>query len=333
MRLSEAGEFGAIARLVRHAGAARGDVILGAGDDAAIVRPGPGEDLVLTTDAFVEGRHWKRGWLAPEAVGARLAAANLSDLAAMAAEPRWAVVAFGAAADDDAGELEALQSGLSRALAAHGAALVGGNLSSVSAERWAALTLVGAVASGGAWTRAGARPGDLLVATGSPGRAGAVERLLDRLGPTACEARFAGLLADWRAPASRVAFARALAACGGVRAAIDLSDGLAGDLGHLCDASGVGAALDLAAFAPDEPLERAAEALGTSAAALRLDPSDDYELLLALDPAHRDALESLAAEHGVALQFAGRITPPGEGRRVAGAASPSLPRGFDHFAR
>jgi thiamine-monophosphate kinase len=139
----------------------------------------------------------------------------------------------------------------------------------------------------------------------------------------------------WRAPASRGPLARALAVTGGVTAAIDLSDGLAGDLAHVCEASGVGAEIDTHALAEDESLARAAQALKVKPADLALGPSDDYELLLALEPASRAECERIAREAGVALGIIGTFTDaPGTivGVGSRGARVALEPRGFDHFA-
>jgi thiamine-monophosphate kinase len=334
MRLDELGEFGALARLIRDAGALRDDVILGPGDDAAVMRFTGGEDLVVTTDAFIEGRHWREGWLAPAELGRRLVAANVSDLAAMAAEPRWALIQYGMPRACDIAELEAIQSGVARALEAEGATLVGGNLSSVEGARWLSLTLLGACSPGLVWKRSGARPGDLVGVTGSPGRAGATVRLLERLGVDECASRFSLLLDGFRAPESRVAFARALAAADGVSAAVDLSDGLAADLGHLCDASQCGVELDLRSLAPDARLEAAAAFLGIRADELQISASDDYELVLAVSPGSADACASLAARHGVPFAIVGRITEKSAGRVLVDANDArDWPAGFDHFAR
>ncbi len=263
-RLRERGEFGLIRRLT--AGwPASPDVPLGPGDDAAVLRPEAGRDLVVTTDAFVEGRHWLAEWIPPAALGARLAVANLSDLAAMAARPRWAVVSLGLAAEVESDWVEALQSGLRAALDRDGARLVGGNVAAVDGAAWASLTLIGDCLPGRAWTRTGARPGDLLAITGAPGRAGAAIALIRALGAGAEAPPWRPLVEAWRAPASRVDLARALAASGAITAAVDVSDGLAGDLAHLCEASGVGAELERSALPVDPALEAAARALGRTA--------------------------------------------------------------------
>jgi thiamine-monophosphate kinase len=336
--LHEIGEVEAI-RLLTGGAAGRADVVVGPGDDAAVLRSDPGEDLVATTDALVEGRHFLPAWLTSAERGARLAAVNLSDLAAMAARPRWALLAIGARPQHEMDALLEFQRGLAAALAAEGAAIVGGNLTAVRGDEWWSLTLIGAVARGAAWTRAGARPGDLLALTGYPGRAAAGLALARREPPRetadAGEEAWRPLLDAWLRPRARVAFASSLARAGAVRAAIDVSDGLAGDIAHLCEAGGVGCEVEARSLPRDALLERAAQALGVPASALRLGPSDDYELLLAVDPAGRDACERAARAADTPLAFVGRITER-RGERVLvtedGARMPLDARGFDHFA-
>jgi thiamine-monophosphate kinase len=333
-RLRDVGEFEALRRLTAGL-AGHATVIVGPGDDAAVLRPAPGMDLVATTDAFVEGRHYLPEWLAPAGRGARLAAANLSDLAAMAALPRWALLSIGARAEHEVESLLALEQGLERALRAEGAVMVGGNITATEGPEWLSLTLLGEVARGRAWTRHGARPGDLVAASGCPGRAGAGLSLALSLGAGA-GAEWQPLLDAWLEPRARLALARMLAATGAVMAATDISDGLLGDLGHLCEASGVGAEVRAEAAATDPLLARAADKLGVSRFDLWVGPSDDYELLLAVDPARRALCEQAAGAAGATLAFIGRFTGArGEiacvedhgSRRVIG------PAGFDHFAR
>src|SRR5262249_30829140 len=165
-------EFARIAALIAGLPAGAG-VVVGPGDDAAVLRLAEGRDLVATTDAAVEGRHFRRDVLSPEEAGTRLAAADLSDLAAMAAQPRWALISLVAPANWSGEDCRRLEHACARTLFAEGAALVGGNLASADGPLVASLTLLGEVERGRAWTRRGARAGDLIAVTGAPGSAAA----------------------------------------------------------------------------------------------------------------------------------------------------------------
>jgi thiamine-monophosphate kinase len=331
--LAELGEFEVIQRLRAVRSPAPG-VIVGAGDDAAVTHPRDGFDLVTTADCFIEGTHFLPDWFTAREAGRRLATANLSDIAAMAATPRWAVESIGAPADRSVEWLEQFERGLDEALFAAEAGLVGGNITACPTAFFC-LTLVGDVAPGAAWSRDGARAGDLLAVSGMPGRAGAAVRLAAALGDRARDPLWRDVLRAWIAPTARLELARRLAPLGVVSAAIDLSDGLAGDLGHVCRASAVGAEIDMAAWPEDPHLERAARELGAAPDDLRLGPSDDYELLLAVAPEGREACERVARDAGVPLHFIGRFTDAaagitkidGSGRRPLGGA------GYDHFAQ
>ena len=264
---------------------------------------------MITTDAFAEGRHYRSAWARipsigarlPSIVGARLAAANLSDLAAMGAAPRWAVLSAGVR-EKRTRWLERAQRALALVLARDGAALVGGNLCRIEGSEWLSLTLLGDVKRGHAMRRDGARAGDWIAITGSPGRAAAFVRLADlgRGDPA--------MLSRWSRPPSRIEFAGALAARRLAHAAIDVSDGVAGDLAQLCRASGVSAELEVAWWPADAALARVAARLRARPLDLALGPSDDYELLLAIPPASRDRCERLARATRTPLAFVGHFT-------------------------
>lgn len=342
------GEFERIATLLSALPRGEG-VIVGPGDDAAVLRPRDGLDLVVTTDTFVEGRHFRRDLLTTGETGARLAAANLSDLAAMAAEPRWATIALTVPRSWSENEVRMLERACARELAGAGAAIVGGNLAAGDGAFTATLTLLGEVERGRAWTRAGALPGDVLAVTGVPGSAAAFLALALWAEPPSRERAPLEIAERFILPASRVRLARALAAAGGVRAAVDISDGLAADLAHLCAASGMGAIVDESRLPADEPFRSAARTLSAFAgqergplpageaglqAHLALSASDDYELLLAIEPAAWQACSAVAAEAGVQLTAIGEVgAGPGLWLRTRdGVERPLVARGWDHFA-
>ena len=327
--LRDVGELEALRRLTA-ARTPEPGVVVGPGDDAAVLAIAPGCEIVATTDAMVEGRHFLPEWLDARGCGARLATMNLSDLAAMGAEPRWALLSLGLRGDHDLDALLELQLGASETLEPWGGVIVGGNLTAVDGAEWYDLALIGDVAAGAAWRRSGARPGDRIAVSGFPGRAGAGLRLTRRSPGEARSAGWRELVDAWRAPAARLELARALRATGRVRAAIDVSDGLAGDLEKLAAASRVAVEAEVASLPPDPLLERAAAALGVDVAALRLGPSDDYDLIVAVDPGGEQEVVRAARGAGTPLSFIG-VARDGTGVMWRDAMA-AAPRSFDHFS-
>jgi thiamine-monophosphate kinase len=298
-------------------------VLVGPGDDAAVVAP-PGHPLAITTDALVEGTHFRREWLTQEELGARAATVNLSDLAAMAAQPAYVLIAIAAPSEMVAADLDRLIDAFTARSEAAGALVIGGNLArapvlslTVTALGWL---------DGPCLTRQGAKPGDRLVVTGTlGGAAAAVSAWLGGGSPPApVRERFVN-------PVARITAGRALAAAG-AHAAIDVSDGLMQDLGHLCRASGVGAAIER------ERLPRLAEvrALDAAGADFAATGGEDYELLFAW-PAEREAqLDDLARSLELPLTVIGHCTEDVDRIDLLlpdGAVHRTGPRaGFDHFA-
>jgi len=314
-RLGDVGEHAWIAALLRRLPRAerRRGVLLGAGDDAAVVRT-RARPLLLTTDCLIEEVHFRRAWLAPSALGRRAFGASVSDVAAMGGEARFALLAVEAPREISRAYLDAVLRGFRGAAARAGARLVGGNL---AAGRHLALTasIVG-TAPGRVVTRAGARPGDGLYVTGRLGASGFAVRALR-----------AGCRVAWPPPPLRLRAGVALARV--AHAMIDVSDGLAQDLGHLCRASGVSAEVRLDAL-PLAPACR--RALGSDAARFAATAGEDYELLVAMPPSARARLRGLDC----ALTRIGEVVAgPPRPRFVDTTGRPvALGRtGYDHFRR
>lgn len=299
------------------------EVRVGVGDDAAVVAPGSGE-LVLTTDALVEGSHFTLATTSARDLGYKAMAVNVSDVAAMAASPRYALAALTLTADVDAAWVMELLGGMREACDDHVLWLVGGNLAR-GTEVSVVVSVVGEVAPGRAVTRAGGRAGDRLVVTGTLGAAAAGLRLLGLRGAPNDEQRAA--LRRHLRPTARVGEAAVLARHGAT-AMMDVSDGLSLDLSRLCAAGGVGARVELGAV----PVDAAAtleEALGGG---------EDYELLAALpdDAAVAAARAELDDVFGTPLASIGSLTAEAEGLvavEPGGAARPLRPAGWDHFGR
>ncbi len=314
------GEFELIDRYFR-CGAVRADVLLGVGDDAALLAPPPGRLLVAATDTLVEGRHFLPD-APPDSVGHQVLAVNLSDLAAMGAEPAWALLSV-SLPDTDETWLAGFAAGLDALARRHGVALVGGD--TVRGPRVVTVTALGHVAPGQALRRDGARPGDLLYVSGWPGEAAAGLALLTGGTPVAADDP---LVRRHRYAEPRLALGRLLA--GRATAAMDVSDGLLGDLGKLCRASGVAAALDLERL----PVSAALARHGDAAASERrvLGGGDDYELLFTLPATEAAACEAAIATAGPVHRI-GRIEA-GRGVRCLRHGQPAAVAmtGYDHFA-
>src|SRR5262245_40982241 len=286
-------------------------VVLGIGDDAAILRARPGEDVVLTTDALVEGVHFRLETQATRAIGRRALVANLSDLAAMGARPLGFLLALAAPPALPLRALDGILAGLLREAAKHACPLVGGNVARAR-ELSLTITAVGAVARGRALTRAGSRSGDRILVTGSLGGA-ALEVAHAERG----RGRVRGV------PTPRLAAGRALARLPGIGACIDVSDGLEADLARLLEPAGLAAALDPARVPRPRGFDAACRRLGLDPGHLLLGGGEDYELLFTLRPGAPSAAR-LAPRLGVAVTEIGRVVRRTRGRRPT-------PRGFQHF--
>lgn len=308
-------------------GAPSAGISVGIGDDAAVFAPGT-EPLVWTVDAQVEHTHFERAWLAWEDVGFRSFMAAASDLAAMGAEPVAALSALVLPASIDDAALSAIARGQAAAAAEIGAPVIGGNLARGS-ELSVTTTLLGRAAT--PLLRSGARPGDGLHLAGHVGLAAAGLAALLRGDENMQDARIAPALAAWRRPRALIAQGRAAALAasrGEAHAAVDVSDGLAGDVAHLAEASGVSVVLDAAAIVASggDVLTQAAAAVGRDALALCLGGGEDYALVVAssadLPGFHRIGTVVARGASGDPLLY----IEDARGRR------PIEPQGFDHFA-
>lgn len=322
MNADAPGEFEIIARYFARPGE-RGDVILGIGDDAALLDVPTGHHLVAAIDTLVEGVHFPAGTV-PQAIGHRALAVNLSDLAAMGADPAWALLSL-SLPRSDASWLAGFAAGFHALADRSGVRLVGGD--TVRGPLVITVQILGTLPAGLALTRSGARAGDAVYVSGVPGEAAAGLDVLQRHG--------LGLAADaltqrFLYPEPRVALGKA--ARGIATAGMDVSDGLLADLGKLCRASGCAARIELDTL----PQSAAMAELFDPAARERfaLSGGDDYELLLTV-PQDRVAEFERRIAGQVACTRIGEILPPGTDETVrclrAGRSVSVEPAGFDHF--
>lgn len=314
-------EFDLIARYFAPLGSPAPDVLLGIGDDAAVVVLPAGAQLVVAVDTLVDGVHFPHG-LRADAVAHRLLAVNLSDLAAMGACPRYATLALTLPALDETW-LAAFAAGLGHALRAAGVSLIGGD--TTRGPLTLSLQALGTI-TGAALTRRGAQPGDVIAVSGTLGdaRAGLDRALAD---PAALSDD--PLLARFLWPTPRLALGQALR--GLASAAIDVSDGLLADVGHIMQQSGCRAELEVERL----PLSPALLAAVGREVACRyaMTGGDDYELALCIAPTGLAAAQTIAAEVGVALTVIGKVQSGAGVRCVDGRGRELRPssRGYRHF--
>lgn len=303
----------------------RNDVTLGVGDDAALVRPPPDTELAVCVDALVAGRHFPFE-TDPHAIGHKALAVNLSDLAAMGAEPAWATLALTLPEADEV-FVKSFADGFYALADAYGVELVGGD--TVRGPLQVVVQLQGVVARGAALTRGGARPGDHLFVTGTLGDAGAglaiVQKQLD------CEPEDA----DWLRtrldyPEPRVT--EGISLSGIASAAIDVSDGLLADLGHILEASGVGARLELDAIPVSRSLQRCIQDTDARLR-LALGAGDDYELCFAVPEARIGEFQEVAAAWSCGYSHIGIVCDEAGISFEHGSLPEGGTMGFDHFDR
>jgi thiamine-monophosphate kinase len=324
------GEFALIERFFAapaRAQRVRADVALGIGDDAAVLAVPPGRQLVAALDTLVEGRHFLRGFPAAS-IGHRALAANLSDLAAMGAEPAWYLLALTLPAVDS-DFLEQFAGGMLALAAEHGVALVGGD--TTGGPLTISVQALGLVETGTALRRDGGRAGDLLYVSGTPGDAAAGLQLAmaEREAASLDAAHRDWLLRRFHYPQPRVALGRALR--GIASACIDVSDGLAADAGKLATASGCGVHINIESL----PLSTAllAQAGAAGAARQALGGGEDYELCFTVPAALETQLTAAVAQLQLPVTRIGQLVA-GAGVTVlhAGRQVEFDSRGFDHFA-
>lgn len=297
-------------------GAGQDQLLLGPGDDCAIQRVPPGQDLVFSVDTLVEGVHFPSDY-SPDYLGWRALAVAVSDLAAMGASPVCFTLAL-TLPDANQSWLKPFSEGLARASKAFGIALAGGD--TTRGPLTISIQVHGTVESGRALYRSGAKPGDLICVSGTLGAAGAA---LDYLAAPAPSSAQLALLSRYHFPQPRLSLGQQLAGC--ASSAIDISDGLLADLGHILDASGAGARIDTGRI----PMMAELVALkGENARDLALGAGDDYELCITIPPETFGTLDASVARE---LTVIGEITSE-PGLQLSGPVSGVI-QGYEHFGR
>lgn len=336
-RVRDIGEFALIARLQEALPAqarASGSVTVGIGDDCAIWTPDRTVPAVVTTDMLVEDTHFRLGWTTWPDLGHKVLAVNLSDIAAMGATPVLATVSLGLRGDELVSDLEAMYGSLGELAARTGCVIAGGDIVRSPHALTFAVTAIGECRHGPPLRRDGARAGDLIAVSGTLGAAVAGLMLLMHPDERARASTAPLLIAAHQRPEARIALGQLLAGQGAT-AAMDLSDGLFGDLPKILVASGVSARIDEQQL----PVAAAVRALfADDWLDLATRGGEDYELLFTLPPDRLPAITAVAGRIGATVTAIGAVLPPGDSPGAIEAIGlDGTPRvvhagAFDHFA-
>ena len=313
-------------------------VIVGPGDDAAVIEPERGALDVLTTDAQVEGVHFDRRFVPPDAIGHRALAVNLSDLAAMGAQPRAALLSLVLPRDLETSVVDGLLDGLLALAARYRVALIGGNVTRTPGPLMIDVTAIGSVRPRRVLIRAGARPGDDVYVTGTVGGAVVGLRRLQEL----CGASLSGSLREpegsapleekYLRPEPRVRAGLLLGRNRAASACIDLSDGLADGIRQIAAASGVGIAVDGEAIPLADGVGEYHRARGHDPVCAALAGGDDYELLFTARPTLRGRLRAVKRQAGdLPITKIGVVTKAEQLVLRTASGDSELPTGFEHF--
>jgi len=318
------------------AGPADARLVKGIGDDCAVVAQDGHQVWLLTMDTLIEGVHFDRSFHPPEKLGRKAVSVNVSDIGAMGGKPVFILLSVGMPQGFDESWFRAFAQGLTDACREYGCLLIGGDTVASPQGFTCTLTVIGEADAAHVVYRSGAKPGDTIWVSGPLGRAAAGLELL-RQGIESDNDAFASLREQHLNPTARVKLGRLLGASGLVHAMMDLSDGLATDLAHLCKQSGVGARI-LSQDLPGVPaLAEVARLTGADPEQWALGGGEDYELLLTAAPSSQGRLLDLGHQCGLTLAPVGTVVA-GEGvvliRQRPGGMSETVAiayQGFDHF--
>lgn len=304
---------------------------LGIGDDAALLSPSVGSQVVVSTDLLTEGVHFDLSFGPDRLLGRKALAVNLSDIASMGAVPRWFFLSLAIPAGFALETLKGLLDGLAEQAAEHQCLLAGGDTCSSKGGLTISVTIMGEQQPSQILKRGGARPGDEIWVSGTLGDAALGLRLLlegKRLGQTDDQ-----LIQRHLDPTPRCKLGTMLAESRLIHAMIDISDGLLADLGHICEQSGCGAEIMLDRLPLSAPFQASTEHLADVAWSLALCGGEDYELCFTAPPAHHAAILAVAKTAGIPVTVVGKVTSSGQVQAILPDGTIFKPSrsGYTHF--
>ena len=335
--VADIGEFGLIDRIqkilpeVKHK-----DVIIGIGDDTAVIRCDENRALLITGDIQIEDQHFRRNNISTYQLGRRAIAVNLSDIAAMGGKPTFALVSLGFPKAFALSDFEDLFKGIQDQLDEFSAIVIGGNLSNTEKDLIIDIALMGEVQQNRFLTRSGAKPGDCILVTGNVGASGAGFHVLEKFGKQYPK-EFEHLVQSHLQPIPRIEIGQRIAQSGFATAMIDISDGIASDLYHICAMSGVGAEIYQDKIPLPDGINKVASLTGKSALHLALHSGEDYELLFTAKTEFLDSqIYLITKETGVSITKIGKILQRDSGYHLINLQRkliPIQPKGWDHFRK
>lgn len=326
-------EKGIIERIRQQNKSGSAELLLGIGDDCAVIKRGRGLVELVTTDTLVEKVHFDSAWHPPELLGRKAATVNLSDVAAMGGRPRYCLLSLALPAGFAESWLEHFMAGFLATLAEHGTILIGGDTVKSEGGYVISVTVMGEASEAEILLRSAARPADLVMVSGPLGKAAAGLEICRR-GLGGENDAWQDLIAAHLDPTPETVLGRTLAESGMVNAMMDLSDGLATDLAHLCCESGVAAEIDAGSLPISDNLRDAAGALGCDPMAWALSGGEDYRLLFTVPAVNSEKLrEDVRRQLGREMVSVGRIVAGKGVVLIDGANRLDISyHGYDHFA-
>lgn len=335
MQIADVGEFPLIARLEPIIATDRPEVVVGLGDDVAVLEAPGDEFLLATIDIQVESIHFLRHLITPYQLGRRALAINLSDIAAMGGHPQFALVSLALPSDTEVTWVEELYRGMRAEADRAGTVVVGGNMARAPEHICVDVALLGRIRRDHLLLRSGARAGDQVLVTGHLGEAAAGLRLGLNSDLALAAPEREALLARYLTPTPRLSEAAVIARSQQATAMIDLSDGLSSDVGHICERSQLGVRIWAERLPIAAPVRRVAELTASPAWQLALAGGDDYELCFTAPPyAVDDLIAAVMRETGTPVTVVGEMLPAEQGRWLALSDGQEIPleaSGWEHF--
>jgi thiamine-monophosphate kinase len=337
LKVSDTGEFELIERIrkiIDCVGHKSGLLLHGIGDDAAVFTPEPGYEMVVTCDSMVEGRHYLKEYMTPIEIGRRAMVMNISDIGAMGGVPLYALVTLGLTSSETVEEIEEMYRGFIQELEPFNASIIGGNITKTVGNTFIDITLMGKAKKGHITLRSGAELNDAIMVTGYPGSSGAGYRLIAD-GKTQSHKNKA-LIDAYLRPGHRAREGHALALSGLISSMMDVSDGLSGDLYHICETSSAGAEIWEERLPVSSALRKISNLYEKTPADFILSPSDDYELLFTCAHENIEKIERILKEFDCPVTHIGDIVPMAQGMTLIngnGEKKPFNKKGWDHFSK